>query len=225
MENLRFHGDIDLIPDFVYRDSRDIFFNSEEFHVLFTGALSIGVKGIDLLARVIRATLEKESGIKFFIAGPPSDGKEIIKEIAEMYPHNVLYMGFVSEAELTVLHEDSSLFVFTSRVDSFSLGIVWAQSYGLPCVAFDIPGQRDIIMSAGQGSLVETFNVDNFASEIIKFYSLWHKNRSEYFSLRLEIQRKIYDRLGRNIILPKMINMLCNNSNSFQTKSELHPSL
>ena len=211
LESLRFQGKIDLIPDFVYREPKEIVFNSREFQVLFTGALGIEIKGADLLARVIQATLEKEMGVKFCIAGPPGNGIGIINELAVRYPNNVSYKGFVSESELVILHQDASLFIFTSRVDSFSLGVVWAQSYGLPCVAFDIPGPRDILASDRQGSLIETFNTEKFSCEILKFYSLWLENQAEYLSLRLEIQEGIYERLGKNIIVPKMIDMFCMN--------------
>lgn len=211
LENLRFRGKIDLVPDYVYRDPKEIVFNSKEFRVLFVGALSVEIKGADLLARLIQVTLEKEIGVRFCIAGPPGNGIKFINELTVRYPNNVFYKGFVSESELALLHQDSSLFIFTSRVDSFSLAVVWAQSYGLPCVAFNIPGPRDIIKDNRQGSIIEPFDIEKFSREILKFYSLWFENQTEYLSLRIEIQKRVYDRLGKSVIVPKMINMFCEN--------------
>lgn len=207
LESIGYRGNIYLIPDFVYGYRESVTFNDENFIVLFTGANNIEIKGIDLLTEIIVKTIQKENHIKFCITGPAGDGSKLINEVVSKYPNNVENRGFVTESELTELRRKASLFIFTSRIDSFSIGIVRAQSWGLPCIAFNITGPKDILKNPIQGSLIDSFNTDKFSDAILNFYLRWKTDREGYISLMHSIQENIYEKLGAETILPKMIEM------------------
>ena len=195
------------IPDFVTLNRQKIGSNSSEFIVLFTGALNIEIKGIDLLADIISMVLNKNQKVKFVITGSPGNGTEFIWNLTKRYEKNVSYLGFISEEDLDLLHKKASLFVFTSRIDSFSLGIVGAQCYGLPCVAFDIAGPNDILTERFQGSVIPDFDTEKFCQKILHYYDEWSAHPEEYGELKEEIRDNIYNRLGKEVIIPKIIDM------------------
>jgi len=208
LQSIRFKGNIVLIPEPVYGTPKQMFFNNEQFVVLFIGVQNVEIKGIDLLVDIISLVLQKEKDIKFYIAGGAGDGTYLINELTNKYPANIKNKGFVTEKELAELHRDASLFIFTSRIDSFSIGIVGAQSYGLPCVAFSIPGPMDILTKPFQGSLIRPFDTSKFADAIVEFYVKWKTDKVAFNSLRYSIQKNIYDALDPNVVIPKIVTML-----------------
>lgn len=208
LQSIKFPGNIYLIPNFVFINKENIEFNSSEFIILFTAVLSIEMKGADLLSEIIEKTIENEKNIKFYITGRPDNGVKLITKLVEKYPDNVIYYGFVSESKLAKYLEVASLSIVTSRIETFPLVIVLAQSYGLPVIAFDIPGPSDILKKDYQGSLIPAFDVCLFSKSILKYYNSWKINNNKFFLLRKDIQKNIYEKYGKNIIIPELINML-----------------
>jgi glycosyltransferase involved in cell wall biosynthesis len=210
LRSIRFSGNIHLISDAVYRKAEKIIFNDHEFMILFSGVQSVDIKGIDLLVNIIKITLQKETGVKFCITGGFGNGTALIDEMVSEHPYNIANKGFVSERELVQLSNEASLFITTSKIESFSLGIVGAQSYGLPCIAFNIPGPSDIIIKPLQGVLIDPFDTTKFAEAILRYYAMWKTNFEQFKLLRYTIQKNIYETLGSEIIFPKILNMLNN---------------
>lgn len=66
--------------------------------------------------------------------------------------------------DLLALYRSSDLFIFPSRTDTQGLVMVEALSQGLPVIALDGPGQRDIIANGINGFVIES---DRQAADII----------------------------------------------------------
>ncbi|MEM3830546.1 MAG: glycosyltransferase, partial [Conexivisphaerales archaeon] len=128
------------IPNFLYTEKSEIkeFHKNERFTVLFVGRLNVYVKGLDLLKDVIEKVLSKHKDIEFHIIGSGKDGLFIIRSLTNMFQNNVKYFGFVDEDKLKKEYENSDIFILTSRLESFPLVTLEAQSYGLPVISFDI---------------------------------------------------------------------------------------
>ncbi|KHF38264.1 glycosyltransferase family 4 protein [Halalkalibacter okhensis] len=63
---------------------------------------------------------------------------------------------------------ESSIFVLSSRTESFGMVLVEAMSNGLACISFDCKvGPREIIKNNTDGLLVEPNNIEELASKII----------------------------------------------------------
>lgn len=71
--------------------------------------------------------------------------------------------------KLNDLYEQSSLFLFTSRYEGFGMVLLEAMSFGLPCIAYDIPsGPRDIIQSGVNGYLISDDDNEQYVKKMME---------------------------------------------------------
>lgn len=97
---------------------------------------------------------EEEENLKDFI----SDNN--IKNV-ELIPHT---------SHIAEYYSNSSLFVFTSKMEGFGMVLLEAMSFGLPCISFDCPsGPRDIIDDGKNGYLIPCYDKKLFADMICDY--------------------------------------------------------
>lgn len=202
-----YKGNIYKIPNFLYYKKSDIKIrdNKSKFIVLFGGRLAIYHKGIDLLIEIINKVLDKNRNIRFRVFGSGEDGQGLIKNLSKKYQENVEYLGFISNKNVERAYENSSLYIMTSRIETFSLVTLEAQAHGLPVVAFDIKGPNDIITDFS-GSKIKPFDTDAFANEILRYYNLW-KERKLNIAYKKRIKNYIFNRYSKNVIISKLEKM------------------
>ena len=207
LKSYGYSGNVYKIPNFLYykKSNIRIYDNKTKFIVLFGGRLAIYQKGIDLLVEIIYRVLDRNKDIEFKIFGSGEDGQKHVETLAKKYPKNVEYLGFISNKNLEKEYETSSLYIMTSRIESFPAVILEAQTYGLPVVAFNIKGPSDIINNFS-GSLIEKFDVNAFANEILRYYNLWKADKLNGKHKR-EINNYIFSRYSDNVIIPKLEKM------------------
>ena len=97
--------------------------------------------------------------------------------------------------------------LFPSRFEVFSLVLLEAQAYGLPIVAFDVKGPRDLITNDFQGKLIPFPDTDSFSHELCNYHNLWKSNGREYTRIKASIQRNIFKKYGKRQIMPQLKNM------------------
>jgi len=215
LKELGYKGKIYYIPNFLYYDINQIKIkqNKKEFIVLFGGRLSVYHKGIDILIKIIEETIKKNKNIKFHIFGSGEDGQELIEKLSKKYPSNVKYLGFLPNLGLTPNSQieneyaNASLFILTSRFESFSLVTLEAQAHGLPVIAFDIKGPHDIIKKDFQGKLIEPFKIEDFVEAILYYYRLWKADKLTE-SYKKRIINYIFSKYSDKKIIPKIERML-----------------
>lgn len=84
--------------------------------------------------------------------------------------------GFQDKDYINRFYLDSSLYLMTSKTESFGLVLVEAMSYGLPCIAYDsAEGANDIIQNNYNGYLIKNRNEHDMADKIIELLN----NRKE----------------------------------------------
>jgi glycosyltransferase involved in cell wall biosynthesis len=126
-----------------------------KFNILWIARLS-EQKGVPDLLRIIDIlnNTEYKDKIVFNIVG---DGdRNLKKKIIDLKQKwfNINVFGSVQYKYLPSIYRNNDLFISTSKWESFSYSILEAQAYGLPVIAFDIPGPRDIIEPSKTGFLV-----------------------------------------------------------------------
>jgi glycosyltransferase involved in cell wall biosynthesis len=206
-----YKGRIYYIPNFLYYKKNRIRIkgNKNKFIVLFGGRLAVYHKGIDLLVKIIEKVLEINKDIEFHIFGSGEDGQKLIEELNKKYPNNVKYLGFIPNKQLEKEYQEASLYIMTSRIESFSLVTLEAQAHGLPVVAFNIKGPRNIIKNDFQGKLVEPFKINDFVKVILYYYDLW-KKRKLSVDRKKQIINYIFEKYSEEKVVRDLKNMLIN---------------
>lgn len=129
-------------------------FAPEEFVVVACGAL-IERKNVSGLARA--GALSERRPLRIVLAGPPVEPAEVAaleRAIAALPPGvELTRLGHLEPDEVPELLWAADCFTLNSRAEGLPLSLCEGLASGLPCVATDIPGCRDVL-SKGGGVLV-----------------------------------------------------------------------
>lgn len=122
--------------------------------VLYVGNFTQGSdhKGFDLIIAAWSRIHKKSPALKLIVAGG-GDSRPWV-ELADTLGcrDSVVFLGHVEDLSKNYL--SSGIFVLPSRVEGISNALLEAQSYGIPAVVTDIPGNRDVVKMRETGLLV-----------------------------------------------------------------------
>ncbi|MDO4283012.1 MAG: glycosyltransferase family 4 protein [Clostridia bacterium] len=101
------------------------------------------------------------------IIGEGSQREKLEKQILSLgLKDKVILTGRLTSDEIEHELDHSSIFLLTSKSESFSLVIVEAMAHNVPCVSYDIDvGPREIITNKEDGILVDDRNENQMAEE------------------------------------------------------------
>ncbi|KAF1017375.1 MAG: O-antigen biosynthesis glycosyltransferase WbnH [Stenotrophomonas maltophilia] len=137
--------------------------------VIFVGRICFQ-KNIDMLARVI-VHFSPVGRVSFRIIGVghyPADG-ELLERMFEAHGVDcsiVEVIPWLPREAVLVCFESSDLCVVTSRYESFGYVAAEAAAAGLPVVATDVDGLRDIVLDGRTGFLAGAEDVPGFVNRI-----------------------------------------------------------
>ena len=124
------------------------------------------VKQLDLLIDVAIILREKIDEFCFCLLG---DGNTR-KYLEEMVRKNDLEKYFELPGYVSNIQEhlkDFDAFVLPSKREDLSVALLEASAAGLPCVAFDVGGNKEIILDNKTGFIIKPFDVKRFAEKLI----------------------------------------------------------
>lgn len=125
---------------------------------------------IDLI-RIMDVLVKRDQRFTLQLVGGGGSKRyfEIINKLIEKNDlvQNIFIHQNVSDQTLNRLYQQSSLFVSTSLVEGFGLVLLEAMSKGLPIVAYDIVGVRDIVINKHNGFLIKPYNYQQLVNGII----------------------------------------------------------
>ena len=139
--------------------------------------------------------LKNFNNLNFFIAG---QGQNVIEDMLDQY-ENIKFLGYVKN--MNELYQKVDLAIVTSYFETFGYSVLEPQSYGVPVIAFDIIGPRDIIIDSKTGFLVKKNN--EFANKVQSFSNNTVKllHRKDIFNLinNKFSKKKILDRMNKEL--------------------------
>jgi glycosyltransferase involved in cell wall biosynthesis len=89
------------------------------------------------------------------------------EELKEVLP-DACYLGWVNQESLPALFKACDILLLPSRFDTFSCVVLEALSCGLPVVAYNTKGPKDIVQEDVSGFLVETG--EEMAGRVVGFF-------------------------------------------------------
>jgi len=132
--------------------------DNDDIVITMVSRLSKG-KGLDLFIEIARSLASKYQGkdIRFMLIGNGSMMPPLQRRINRLRL-NIELASRVSDKELAKILQDTSIYLHTSLQEGFGLSICEAMACGLPVVAFDVLGVRDLVNSK-TGILIPPVNI------------------------------------------------------------------
>src|SRR2546428_9637498 len=137
--------------------------------ILFVGQLR-RYKGLPHLIAAIKLLRDTGRDVVLDIVGEGPDHKRVVDLISKLKLHDAISVRgtVVSRKELDLMYRRSGLFVLPSvEGESFGIVLLEAAARGLPVVASDLPGVREVVEYLG-GTLVQPGNSTSLANAIAK---------------------------------------------------------
>ncbi len=158
---------------------------------LHNGVFTIGyagrfskVKQLHLLAEIALFMKTQVNDFQFVLLGDGDERARIENLVRQKgLGEHFRFMGYVSEP-LAYLKQ-MNCFVLPSNCEDFSLALIEASYCRLPCVAFDVGGNREIISHGNTGWVVGPNDVKAMSEKIV-----WLKNHPEYMKHMGEMARQ-----------------------------------
>ncbi|MBN1932415.1 MAG: glycosyltransferase [Desulfobacterales bacterium] len=160
---------------------------AKPFTIGFAGRFN-KVKQLHLLVDVALILKKSTNDFQFTLLGDGNE-KPLIENMVERkgLSEHFTFPGYVSNPASYL--KKMNCFVLPSKREDFSLALLEASFCGLPSIAFDVGGNKEIILNGVSGWIVEPFRVDTMAEKI-----LWLKNNPEGVAL---MKTEAMQRAGR----------------------------
>lgn len=213
---------IEVIPTGVYTDKFTQGKGREfrDIHKIPQNALVVGhvgrlapEKNLEFLSEAITEFLQKNYECHFVVVGYGSS-EEQMKEyfVQKKLESRVHLIGKLTGRDLINAYHAMDVFAFSSKSETQGLVLAEAMAAGIPVIALDAPGVREVVDNEINGFLVSEQNVGLFASKIDRFYHMSRekkekmrieaKNTAEKFSVDKCVSKliKVYERLRKEKI-------------------------
>lgn len=103
--------------------------------VLYVGNF-FSYKNVETLGIAVNKILEKHPDLKLVLVGRLDEAGQQLKEIfAENNLKNIIFTGYISDAQRDALYEAATAYVFPSFMEGFGLPGLEAMSHGLPVIS------------------------------------------------------------------------------------------
>jgi glycosyltransferase involved in cell wall biosynthesis len=132
--------------------------------VMFIACRLSREKGIFDLPEIIREARLSVPGLKIVVAGSGPASADLQREMPD-----AVFLGWQSREQLASLYLGLDLFVFPSRFDTFGNVLLEALTHGMPALAYNCKGPKDIIEHDVSGYLLE--DIDAMAEAVVHFFS------------------------------------------------------
>jgi len=197
---------INIIPNGVEPDSSTVFKHSHfpPFCIGTSGRLH-PVKDFPFLVEVANEVYQRYPNCIFEIAGDGPEKEKIQNLITKFFLQNNFFLrGFLED--VNSFYQNLYIYVNTSVHEGIPMGILEAMGHGLPIIAFNVGGIKEIVTNAREGYLLDKRNPIEFADKIIEL--------CENQQLRNKMSSCAKERIMTKFSVDNMVNRYINLYNS-----------
>ena len=135
-------------------------------YILLTAGRLVSLKRFDLLIKML-SQLPENYNLAIIGEGPQ---KEYLQNLITDYGlrERIIFLGSVEENNVFEYMKSSDCFLLNSITEGLSHVLIEAQFAGLPSVATDVGGNREIIENGFNGFLVKADKYEDFKESILK---------------------------------------------------------
>ena len=168
-------GKLFRIPNGVKPDCIGQLANQDVFHIKALGALR-EIKGYDTLIKAFGEFSKDKEDVRLTIGGSGSE-KDKLQSLLEQYylGEKAKLIGHIRRCDVNRFYSDCTLFVCSSRTETFSIVTAEALCNGIPVVATKCGGPEDMV-NESNGVLVDVGDQQQMAKAFEHFY----KNLNDY---------------------------------------------
>lgn len=135
--------------------------------VLVYVAELISNKNQGKLLETLKLLLVKYPNIKLLLVGPDHNNGKYLEYAKKLnVENNVIFTGWRND--VGNLLQESNIYVASSIREGFGINLVEAMACGLPVIAFENRGHKEIIKNGENGYLIEQGNINKMAEYIEK---------------------------------------------------------
>ncbi|GAC1630807.1 MAG: hypothetical protein NVS9B10_23570 [Nevskia sp.] len=164
--------------------------------VLFMAGRISKEKGVLELPAIYRKAREAIPDLRLVIAGSGPAEAELRAALPE-----ACFLGWVGRERIAQLYAGLDLFVFPSKFDTFGNVILEAYAHGMPVLAYNCKGPKDIIQHGRNGYLVDT--VEAMAAQIVQHFA----QPDAHAAMRRDALRRVDDYQAEPILREFLANL------------------
>jgi len=197
------------LSDFEYCPRK---FKKKEINILFIGSMVKG-KNVGLLVRMMNYL--RNGKYKLSIVGGGVDIERLRKLSKKLNLKNIIFYGSIVHKLVPKYYRNSDIFVSASYTESQGLVYIEAMASGLPVIALDNFGSRDILINNKTGIILHKADPKLFAKCIEKITN--DQKMYEYYSRNAYEHAKNYD-LSNTI--PRVVKIYNKTIKNYKTERE-----
>ncbi|MGE0385218.1 MAG: glycosyltransferase family 4 protein [Gammaproteobacteria bacterium] len=138
----------------------------EHYLVVSLGRL-IELKSYDVLISAVAAAMHRHAFLRLLVAGDGEMRAELERQVVALgLDGKVRLMGHVSDVDGLLRAAD--LYVNSSKWEGLPMSLIEAMARGLPMIATNVGGNREIVLDGKTGVLIQPGDVDALSSAIIE---------------------------------------------------------
>jgi glycosyltransferase involved in cell wall biosynthesis len=126
-------------------------------------------KNVPLLLDAVELLVNKDHlDVDLEVVGDGTDWDRVLQHIERLgIGSHVRMVGRLSGSDLVDAYDRGDIFIMTSLTESFGLVLVEAMARGVPVIAPDIPGVRDVVIDEVTGLLVD-YSADSLRHAVLR---------------------------------------------------------
>ncbi len=148
--------------------------NKEKSNIITLGFIKSIEKiyGIDILVKAFSIAYKQTNKLHLRIVGDGSLKTEIEQLISDLNLKDaVTLVGRVPYNQIASEYQKLDLFINPSRFESFGVSVLEASSSGIPVIASNVGGLKEVVENSKTGVLVDPENTQELANAILEFAS------------------------------------------------------